>query len=46
VWFNVIWVNSSGEGGHPGFDSLGARSWSSSGLCGVAADNWSDDTCN
>jgi hypothetical protein len=46
VWFNVIWVNANGVGGHPGFASSGPRPWTASGLCGVATDDASDNTCN
>ena len=46
VWFNVIWVNSLGEPGHPGFSSAGERTWSATGLCGAAGDNQSDSTCD
>lgn len=46
VWFNVIWVNADGEGGHPGFATSGPRTWPAAGLCGVAADDPSDGVCN
>ena len=46
VWFNVIWVNEDGAGGHPGFDSSGSRSWSANGMCGVVLDDTSDAVCD
>ena len=46
VWFNVLWVNSLSEPGHPGFSSTGERTWSATGLCGVATDNQFDSTCD
>ncbi|MEJ5166726.1 MAG: hypothetical protein WHV67_06835, partial [Thermoanaerobaculia bacterium] len=45
VWYNIIWVNGT-AGGHPGFSSQGERSWNATGLCGIASDDHSDNTCN
>jgi hypothetical protein len=46
VWFNVIWVNVDDAGGSPGFETGGARGWTATGLCGVTADDPSDNVCN
>jgi hypothetical protein len=46
VWFNVIWVNEDDAAGHPGFDSMGPRSWDAAGLCGVASDDPADAVCD
>ena len=45
VWFNLVWVDSSGAGGHPGFATSGARTWLASGLCSIATDNPARSTC-
>ena len=46
IWFNVIWVNNAGAGGHPGFASSGPRTWSAAGLCGLVSDDPSDAVCD
>jgi len=45
-WFNVIWVNGNNTAGSPGASSDGARTWTASGLCGVASDDPQDQVCN
>lgn len=47
VWFNLIWVNSQGAGGHPGVNSQGQkRNLNAAGLCGITSDDHSDSTCD
>lgn len=46
VWYNIVWVNSTNTGGHPGFSSSGARTWSGTGYCGITSQDSSDPTCN
>jgi hypothetical protein len=45
-WFNVIWVNGNNTAGSPGAATDGARTWTASGLCGVASDDQQDQVCN
>jgi hypothetical protein len=45
-WFSVIWVNGNNAAGSPGNATAGARTWTASGLCGVASDDQSDQVCN
>jgi hypothetical protein len=44
VWYNIVWVNAT-TGGHPGFTSMGARTLSAAGFCGIALDDHSHTTC-
>ena len=47
VWFNLIWVNTDQDGGHPGFQSGGvSRTWNAAPFCGVIADDHSDNNCD
>lgn len=45
VWFNIVW-DSGTIGGHPGYSTAGARTWSSIGLCSMLTDNIGDNVCN
>ncbi len=48
VWFNILWTSGT-TAGHPGYASNGTadveRAWNAAGLCGVAADNHSNEVC-
>ncbi|MEJ5166076.1 MAG: hypothetical protein WHV67_03495 [Thermoanaerobaculia bacterium] len=46
VWYNIVWVNSSNVGGHPGFSSTGSRTWSAAGYCGITSQDSSDNICD
>lgn len=46
VWFNIVWENASFTSGHPGYATSGARTWTTTGSCGVTTDTSSDTLCN
>lgn len=50
VWYNIIWVSSTGRAGHPGYyfqnGSDGQRNWSALGFCSITSELQNDPSCN
>lgn len=50
VWYNIIWVSSSGRAGHPGYYYYNGedlqRNWSALGFCSITSEMQNDPSCN